>query len=319
MTTAKAGESIVGLAPSEQGRSSGIAGSQRLVQRIDQNTAICINPVFIVGAPRSGTTALGRALSNHSDFWTSEETHILYWLFGNGRLADEFDRWKTRRASPTWFQAQDVGWEEFLEHLGLGFNALFTGRSWGRRWVDHTPYYVLMIDVLAPMFPGARFVHILRDGRSVVHSMINVAVTLADRERDQMRSGDFLPEWTNDFREACKTWRTCAEAALSASSRYTDRCLTIRHDRLSADAHESFRAILAFLEADYEPRPANYWRSNRINSSFNRGAGSTQIEGARSWAKWTRDERRTFVEECGELLIALGFASKRDLRIDSKA
>jgi hypothetical protein len=260
--------------------------------------------VFIVGAPRSGTTALARALANHSEFWASEETHILYPLFGDGRLVREFSRWSTERTSPTWLQAQHVGLDEFLEYIGLGLNALFAQRSWGKRWIDHTPYYALMIDILVRMFPSARFLHILRDGRSVVHSMVNVAATLAEDERGEMLAGDFLPDWSSDFGEACRTWRDSVNAGMGACEQYPERCLTVRQEDLTAAPDETFRTIFLFLQAGFESRPVQYWRSNRINSSFKHDATnkSAVSEGERAWSHWSDSERQIFVDEAGEAM-----------------
>jgi len=210
---------------------------------------------------------------------------------------------------------------EFLGYIGLGLNALFTQRSWDKRWVDHTPYYALMIDVLAPMFPGARFVHILRDGRSVVHSMLHVKATVAEDEREQMSAGDFLPPWSHDFREACRTWRDSVEAAISACERYPDRCITVRQEHLTNAPEDEFRAIFGFLDAAYESRPAEYWRSNRINSSFGRTAGRDleDREGERAWAQWSSEQQEMFIVEAGDLLLKLGFATDEHLIVESKA
>ena len=59
---------------------------------------------------------------------------------------------------------------------------LLTRTSNGRRWIDQTPANTLVVDRLAEMFPGARFLHILRDGRRVVHSMINFHRAMGDPE-----------------------------------------------------------------------------------------------------------------------------------------
>src|SRR5918995_5110059 len=165
---------------------------------------LCPHPVFIIGAPRSGTSILGWSLAHHNQLWTSRESHILDDLFGNDRFYEAFKRAKSLPGG-TWLQEQDVERDEFLKYLGLGLNALFTSRSQGRRWIDNTPSYTLMVDVLADMFPGAVFLHILRDGRRVVHSMMNFANRLADAHiADYVRTKQ-LPSWaTVDFREMCK-------------------------------------------------------------------------------------------------------------------
>src|SRR5262249_28161808 len=98
---------------------------------------VCPNPVFVIGSPRSGTSALAWALAQHSQFWTSGESHVLKVLFAGGWAEHAFER--ARKPPKSWFQNQHVGATEFVRFVGLGINALFTSRSRGRRWVDQTP------------------------------------------------------------------------------------------------------------------------------------------------------------------------------------
>src|SRR6185436_840077 len=82
---------------------------------------VCQNPVFIIGAPRSGTTVLAVALSQHGQFWASDESFFMFGLFGNGRVDSEFQRWSARPSS-SWLRTQKVAREEFLGFLGSGLN-----------------------------------------------------------------------------------------------------------------------------------------------------------------------------------------------------
>lgn len=273
-------------------------------------SAVCPNPVFVIGAPRSGTTVLAAALAQHSDFWTSDESFFMFQLFGMDRAEHSFRRWSSRPCS-SWLRTEQVTREEFLGFLGLGLNALFSSRSQGKRWIDHTPHHGLMAAVLADMFPGAAFLHILRDGRQVVNSMVHVARTLATNELEQMRSANFLPPWEHNFREACKVWKRDAEAAEEFCRHCPGRCLTIRHDRLEDDPSETLRQTLAFLKAPYDEAPAAFVQTRRINSSF-QGKADPEMR-RRPWQRWTAEQRRTFVEEAGDALVRFGFATAEEL------
>src|SRR5262245_3379258 len=132
--------------------------------------AICPDPVFIIGSPRSGTSILSWSLAQHRQLWTSAESDFLYDLFGCGHLEKAFETTRGRPGS-TWLREEAVDKREFYGCLGLGVNALFTSRAGGRRWIDQTPLYTMIADLLADVFPGAFFLHILRDGRRVVDSM----------------------------------------------------------------------------------------------------------------------------------------------------
>jgi hypothetical protein len=60
-----------------------------------------------------------------------------------------------------------------------------------RRWVDGTPEYSLSVFALRKLFPEARFIHILRDVRAVVRSLMNfknlAGYRLVDSEQEAYR------------------------------------------------------------------------------------------------------------------------------------
>jgi len=276
----------------------------------------CPNPVFVIGAPRSGTTVLAFALANHPDFWVaSDETKFMPALFGGGRVEGEIERW-TSRPRGSWLRRQNVSREEFLSYLGMGLNALFTNRSEGKRWIDHTPHHALMAEALAAMFPGAYFLHILRDGRRVVHSMFHFSDKLSENERENKRAwrgGGAGPAWTTDFKKACETWRKISATALDFCEKHPERALTVRLEELERDPLGGFGDVLKFLQAAPSDAPAHYFASHRINSSFSksviRGALAAETL-SEPWETWTGKQKEIFAEEAGQALAGYGFSQK---------
>ncbi|MFM9059146.1 MAG: sulfotransferase family protein [Planctomycetaceae bacterium] len=274
----------------------------------------CPDPVFVFGAPRSGTTALARALGMHGDFYVGDETFFLWELYGQGRAEKVFEQWATRPSS-SWLRRERVSRDEFLAALGLGLNALMTRSSGARRWIDHTPHHCLMADTLAGMFPGARFLHVLRDGREVVNSMIHIAATVPAAELDDMKRRGFLPPWGHDFRAACTTWRDSARAAAEFCARQPARALTVIHGDLERNPEATLVAVLRFLDAPLEAGPAAFLRRDRINSSFTRPGGVPAAEYRRPdpWSGWSAEQRATFTDIAGADLCRHGFAAPGDL------
>jgi hypothetical protein len=272
----------------------------------------CQAPVLVVGSPRSGTTILATSLARHSALWTSDESAYLSHLLGGGRVRRILDRAR-QQPSPSWVSAQEVGDDEFLSYLGLGLNALYTNRSAGKRWIDQTPLNTLMIDDLGSMFPGASFLHMLRDGRRVVHSMLHFLDRFGDERRAEM--SEHVGPWTTDFREACRAWSGYVDAANKFCARHTDRCLTVVNEELSRDPEEGFRSILGFLGLPYEEQPVRHFRRQRKNSSFPtewRGDHREVIVAQEPWWEWSLEQRRTFVEEAGDAMARAGFQFERD-------
>jgi hypothetical protein len=277
--------------------SAGLAGKGSVM------SSVCADPVFVIGSPRSGTTILAWSLATHSALWTSGESYILFDFFGDGRADRVYDK-ALNQSDGSWLKAQKVSRQEFLTSLGMGINALFSSRSGGRRWIDHTPHYALMAGVLADMFPQARFLHILRDGRRVVNSMVHF------QQPGDTRKGRGTP-WATDFRVACKTWRSYVTAAEDFAQRQEGRCLTCRNEDLVANPEEGFRRILAFLQVPYEEGPAAHFGSNRINSSFRPNSRDRSWVKSLSdpWSEWTPDQQAIFLEEAGETLVRCGYAA----------
>jgi Sulfotransferase family len=277
--------------------------------------SFCPEPVFIIGSPRSGTSALAWALYHHPAFWTSKETDFLQRLFGSGQATDAF---ATGSDEESWFGHNEVGKAEFLEYLGLGVNALITSRSEGKRWVDQTPSYTVFVRDLAALFPGARFLHIVRDGRAVVNSMVHFAEGIGRG----LQEADQLPHWAAGFREACETWVSFCRAALDFAAAQPERVLYVRNEDLVSEPEEGFARILEFLGEQDNPGPANFFASSRINSSFvpmQWGEPSARRRmpsssppadaGLRAWQTWSEEQQRLFSTLSAELMVELGYAS----------
>lgn len=253
------------------------------------SVSIVPDPVFVLGAPRSGTSMMQWALRQHPRLWGGEESDFLIPLI---RGATEAHRLGCERGELHWLSSQGVSREEFLRHLGYGINALYTQRSEGLRWIEQTPQYTLHLDDLLAMFPGARFVFMLRDGRSVVHSLRHF-VKPVEHER------------------ACHIWRTFTEAALRFADSLSGDALRITpYEKVVRDTEQELKEIFDFLELDHEPASAAFISERGpINSSF---AGETGLaKTAPRWHVWTPDERRFFHEVAGDLLIDLGYEEDR--------
>jgi Sulfotransferase family len=269
---------------------------------------ICPNPVFIIGSPRSGTTVLARSLAQHSELWTSGESYVLFHLYGPPNFAERvFDR-AMAIPGPRWLRREEVSREEFFAYVGMSINALMTNRSEGRRWIDHTPVYTLIADRLAEVFPGASFIHILRDGREVVNSMLNFADSLADPAA--ARFVDQAMAWARDMRSGCDTWRNHVETAMAFCDQHTDRATVVRYEDLVAEPQEAFRNLHRFLGIVDEEGAARFLASRRINSSFGDRPRPSADE---LWETWDEEWRRVFADHAGAAMVRCGYWTADEL------
>ena len=260
---------------------------------------ICDHPIFLIGAPRSGTSVVAWALAQHPQIWASDESDFLHHLFGNGRLTDVYAK-ASARPDPNWLRANEVSREEFFGFLGAGINALFTSRSGGHVWVDQSSTYTLMADLLLELFPGARLVHVVRDGRAVVRSMIN--------------SG-FDEPWATDFRLACRAWAHYVTRALSVATTAPDRVVVLPHAHLLTAPESVFSTLLARVELPDDPACARFVQENRINSSFAPRGHDTDNPAGIS-AAWSAQQRATFWDEAATAMLKAGLATLSDISTD---
>lgn len=116
------------------------------------------NPIFVVGAARSGTTMLSEhVLAHHPDvaFW-SEPAHI--WRYGHAYRF--LDRLTARDVTP---KVRAFITQQFAE---------FLGESGKARFMEKTPSNCFRLPFILEIFPDARFVHIFRDGRDAASSAL---------------------------------------------------------------------------------------------------------------------------------------------------
>ncbi len=280
------------------------AGLRDSVSRERRDSLVKIHltdrPVFVVGSPRSGTTILAWSLSRHSQLWTSGESYLAWELFGTDRAVRSMDAlFETAAVLGTGalITSEVVSRAELLAHMGMGINALLTKRSHPRRWIDHTPKQTLMMDTLAQMFPDALFLHILRNGAEVVDSLVNFDNALEPEVKASMeRAGWRLPFL--EFDEACRTWRSYAQAALDFEAAQPQRCLTVRHDQLTNDTRACLNRIYGFLGVSFEEEPVQFISRQRAHSSF-------LDEGSRR--QWKTEQSLVFKREAGTMMTRLGY------------
>lgn len=116
-------------------------------------------PIILVGTQRSSTTWFGRMFSAHPDlaYWV-EPRHV--WTWGNSYLPD--DRLTEEHARP-----------RVQRHIRAVFDR-FVRRRGKSRLCEKTPSNCLRLPFIHAVYPDAKIVLIVRDGRSVIRSTAEV-------------------------------------------------------------------------------------------------------------------------------------------------
>ena len=180
---------------------------------------------FVVGCSRSGTTLLRALLDAHPLLAVPPESHFAV-----------LPRLRLRR--DPWFRLWEIDPPD-LRGLGVAdaVRAVFAAYAAAHgkpRYADKTPHYVSHLPLLADRFPEARFVHVVRDGRDVALSLLEV------------------PWGPDDLEGAALHWRRRVlegRAAGLGPARYRE----LRYEALVADPERELRGLAAWLELSYDP------------------------------------------------------------------
>jgi hypothetical protein len=213
------------------------------------------NPIFVVGAGRSGTTLLSLMLDTHSRIAIPHESHffIPYYekraAFGNlncleGRrvliksiLGESFIRIWDQQITLEEIDLDRCGsLEGAIDQIYSAYARRFGKDIWG----DKTPAYTTEVDALNDMFPTSRFIHIVRDGRDVALSVM----------RQTWGSKNFIVAmqyWTQTVTLARKMLRMLPKT----------RFIELRYEDLIANPERELHTLTDFLGLPYEPDMVN--------------------------------------------------------------
>ncbi|KAM4620512.1 tyrosylprotein sulfotransferase 1, like [Polymixia lowei] len=191
--------------------------------------------IFIGGFPRSGTTLMRAMLDAHSSVRCGEETRVIPRLLAMRATWSRSvkERIRLDEAGVT-DQVLDSAVRAFLLEVIVGHGEP------APRLCNKDPFALKSLSYLARIFPKAKFVLMLRDGRATVHSMISRKVTISGFDLSSYR--DCLTKWSS----AVETMFSQCQGAAGGS------CLAVHYERLVLHPEEEMRKLLHFLELPWD-------------------------------------------------------------------
>jgi hypothetical protein len=173
-------------------------------------------------------------------------------------------------------------------------------RQYGaERWGDKSPIYTTHVDAIARLFPNAKFVHIIRDGRDVALSM-----------GQAYRGRRFF---YIDLYYAARSWKERVRRASASGARLGPlRYFELRYEDLAASPDPVIRKLSHFLGEAYDPGMTEPYREAR-GHHHSRGihASTRQPLTASRCGRWRGEmslaDQRLVQRVAGDLLSALGY------------
>lgn len=219
--------------------------------------------LFILGAPRSGTTFLSSLLAN-TRYGVPVETQVVtkYYkklanygdLSGYAEFSALMRSIMRERAIMQW--KLDINIQEFYAGIQDDvsypsiLNKLFSIRrdeiskfAWG----DKTPHYLGDVDIIDSVFPNAKYIYIVRDGRDVALSLLQ-------------------KEWgPNNIYACAKYWSWLnRESNTIKKLRQNNQLYFIKYEDLLDNVEVSVKTLYSFLNEEVDDLTIRQLTSNTI-------------------------------------------------------
>jgi hypothetical protein len=269
---------------------------------------------FVVGCGRSGTTLVRAMLDSHPELAIPGESRFIPVL---ARTRDRYERGggfdvaafvHDLEATP-WFRhwglpaddARSVVAAPGATGIADAFRALFAEqarREAKPRYGDKSPQYVMQLPLLAELFPEARFLHVVRDGR-------DVALAFA--------SADFGP---SDIAEIALHWQLRVRRGMRYGRALgPQRYREVRYEDIVAEPEATLRGLCPFLGLAYDPAMLRYPERSRHIAEADRAPehhyerlAMAPTVGLRDWrSQMTDTDVAIFEVLAGRTLTAAGY------------
>jgi hypothetical protein len=285
-----------------------------------ENIAMEIRPapfVFVVGCPRSGTTLLQRMLDNHPQLTIANDTHFIL------RAAKRVLRRDQQPLLTPELVAAVLSYRRFYR-MGLDESDVKTAAENCRTYADFvsrlyilrgqkkgkvlsgekTPDNCRNMLLLHGLFPAARFVHIIRDGRNTALSALNWA--------NEAKGPGRWSLWKEDSLATCALWwRWQAGAGERDGQELGDGFYhRVRYEDLVANPESRLEAIAGFLDLPYSESMVNY-HEGKTRHEPGLSAKSAWLPPVRNLRDWRSDmsteDAEVFEGIAGDLLRESGY------------
>lgn len=271
-----------------------LATPQPISPQIDrQQEPIEHQPCFICASGRSGSTHLRLMLDSHPQIACSEEIDFITHLISNTGEFPQLDRYYQWLENNRIFQGCHLRIDRTLSYPELVNSFLEQKRN--RKpvlcAVSHFHF-----DRLLQLWPQARFIHIVRDGRDVAYSCI----------REKGWSGN---PWlaTERWMEAERLWDKIGNQIPK------ERILEITYEELVCQPVQTLDRICQFLGMSYHPAMMTYPQTSTYELPDSKYVGLWQYQ-------FNKRQIQLAEARISEMLVARGYrlSGLRRLKVDAK-
>lgn len=224
-------------------------------------------PIFVVGSDRSGTTLLRLMLTCHPKIAIPPESIFALQLYPQwasvlleqgeqietlcNELYDDarFREWQVERGElqQAIMDRKPLNFADFVSLVHETYAQQHQPTA--SRWGDKNPRYAMHLAWIWSLFPDAKVIHIIRDGRAVFNSFLD-----ANR-----KAGRTL--WPEEVSAAARSWTI----RLTRARKHRDNpnYREVLYEELAKSPEAELRRICRFLDLEYDPMMLSFADVNR--------------------------------------------------------
>lgn len=221
---------------------------------------------FIVGCPRSGTTLFQSMLASHPEVILPDETcfysRVYQDNFSNFGKLSELNFERALETSLNFYRIKDLNLDSDIirakcsdahswETIFLAILATYAEKHNAIRIGEKSPRHFAYIGYLKERFPHAKFIHIIRDPRAVVLSLMKA------------------PFGSNRIGNACNIWQEAIKVHRQYNNELSpERYRVVRYEDLVGKPEQTLKPICHFLNLEFSPQMLKF--DQRKELGFNR-------------------------------------------------
>jgi hypothetical protein len=256
-------------------------------------------PIFVGGAGRSGTKLVRAILNAHPNITFGHELKITPQLVKAWRDVLPFGPHLKKH-----FGVSRVDVDRHFQDLIASFLHKYYEESKAKRIGEKTPDNAFVLLELLQLFPDSPVIHVIRDGRDVVRSML----------RESWFNADGKPHPLSQSAEKAATyWMNAVIAGRSAlrHSSAEERYFEVRYEDLVNDPEPVMRNLITHTGEPWTGQVMRFYElEDSLYPSVQRPISNKSVG---SWRdELSQEDKDTIKRIAGDLLIDLGYASDYD-------
>ena len=238
-----------------------------------------MQPLFILGNPRSGTSLFRIMLTSHNKICIPPECGFIQWWYHKYKdwsivdidskiRIDEFiSDLSTSRKIETWnlnykSLKLEIKQKKISSYADLCISVIHQLAKQQNKspiiFGDKNNYYLNHLDLLSSIFPKAKYILIVRDGRDVACSYRNI--------KNIVTTSQYKPKLPTDIKVIAKEWNANNKQALRffKTKKINSLHLVLKYEDLLNSTELMLNKVCDFLEIPFDEAMLNYYKLNEL-------------------------------------------------------